>query len=915
MDSKKCFKIIFDLAEAKPEDLNLSRLQSILNLTADDPNFSSGDVLWTLSQHYLHIMQQFLTTCLVQKRPASNDSDAPAEDILNPREQIQFFTAVDRIRQFTVSLYLPKELRGLTRCDLKLMVQLEPEEGMRRLRYCLEAFRRLFEFREVAVEKRLEYCVLEYIAGTFGLYLMGGSFGGMRDDELFKGFELFSLEAIFKSLLIIKGSPNVSLELAKQIHLELLRQTGLPGGFPVLCRTLLTNVPSDETPTWKKSEVIAKIVASKGHTKTFYRQVLKDCFTFYETSLLSGEQDNLTYVGTCIECLRQMYQLPPVYEELRRTIREYFVARFDVLAQPKELLSGSIVVERPELVIGLYLNYMAFSGSSCSSLNSSILVPYLQMFLKLYSLLPMGELDERNYLQTLVVFCLANREKAELESVLRGLLVGVDGVEAMKKFHPRIYLKNLEGEEKYSLQVGPGSDDDSEEDSLGPVLVEILKASNRNLLIYDVFVVLLKLFDEITSKSTANLLLDAEEQDASSCKQFFKKYVLIQALTDLISHRHFHAQLYENPAEILSFIKSALERAVEGKTQSEDLLEVMLSIFQEYLRRLQTRDDVQQIVKLLQRYKSSKFCTAQLRSQIEHICKDPNSVQPPDQDLTPYANATSLCLEKEPYCKVYGTTLLIKLLKERDPETTANKHAVLILALDNLKSVESYAFLNSVRLLVALCDTVLEADTLDALIREYQRTDNEVDFRLKVGEATLKTVDALGPVAFKYREQLVNCFLHGCKSGVDEFRASSLANLGNVCKTLSYQVHNFFYEMFLVIKCTIETDQYLPARRAAILVLAQLLEGIDNLLTLEDYLLLVYRFLKHVISTEVDDITRLQAAVALDHLNARTKEFLSAAQTGKLEKEIRIFGIKEEEAERRRKAAKGADSVLIKMLD
>ena len=124
--------------------------------------------------------------------------------------------------------------------------------------------------------------------------------------------------------------------------------------------------------------------------------------------------------------------------------------------------------------------------------------------------------------------------------------------------------------------------------------------------------------------------------------------------------------------------------------------------------------------------------------------------------------------------------------------------------------------------------------------------------------------------------------------------------------------------MFLVIKSTIETDQYLPARRAAILVLSQLLEGIDNLLTLEDYLLLVYRFLKHIISTERDDeVTRLQAAVALDHLSARTKQFLSEAHAGKLEKEIRIFGIKEEEAERRRKAAKdsGADSVLIKMLD
>ncbi|EAT48232.1 AAEL000685-PA [Aedes aegypti] len=914
MEPRAIVKVLNDLVAANVQDLNIQRLHGILTPVEKDlTSCEAGDrdFLWKLSVGYLEVQQRFVTTCLIQKRNPSASDD---EELINLPEQLVFLQAVDRIRQFTLNLYLPLELRGLTKCDLKMVVQLEDAERIRRLKYCLEAFRKLFEFKIIALQSKLENCILEYIAGVFSYHLLEGSFTEMRESILFRGIEVLPVEQVFKSLLIIKGVPNLALELSKQIHLELLRLTGEPGGFPVLCKTLLANVPSDETPSWKKSEIIAKIVASKGHTKKFYRQVLQDVFQFYEASLFGQEQEQLPFVGTCIECMRQIYLLPPAYRELRATIDQYFVGRFDQLVEPQELLSGTILLERSQLLTSLYINYMAFSGSSCSSLCSSILIPYLHIFLKLYSMIPI-EAEERKYLQTLIVFCLSNREKAELESLLEELLLET-GKHAMKRIHPRIYLKVApRGVETYSLQIGPQSEDDDDEDSLAPTLVEILKASNRNLLIYDVFIGLLKLFERTSLGTDQNLLLGADERDASQCKAFLRKYVIIQALMELVTHKHFHSQLYENPSDVLAFIKSLLTRSVDQVQANESLIEIVLSIFQEYLQRLHSRDDVQEILKLLQHFKRSAQCGDQLRAQIDHICN--GSKPKDDSELTPYQNAFSLCSDKEPYCKVYGTTLMIGLLRQRDTETLTQKHAVLILALNNLRSVESYAFLNSVRLLVALCDA-LEAETIEALVREYQCTSNEIDYRLKIGEATVKTVEAIGPIAFKYREQLINCFLHECKCPVDEFRASSLANLGNVCKILSYQVHTFFYEMFLVIKSVTETDTYLPARRAAILVLSQLIEGMDNLLDHQEYLLSIYRFLKFIVETEKDDVTRLQATVGLDHLNAKTKDFFNAANTalaaGKLEKEIRIFGIKEQEAEERRRNAKGG-SILTKMLD
>ncbi|XP_055593774.1 transport and Golgi organization protein 6 [Uranotaenia lowii] len=913
MDKTVIRRVISDLSEAKPADLNLNRLQSIIGAAQAQISSQSEvvdpDPLWSTSAAYLLVQHQFLTTCLVQKKVFADNPLNPTqeEDVVSLQELDQFFRATDVIRQFTLNLYLPKELRSLTKCDLKLVVvNLDHQEQIRRLTFCLEAFLKLFMVKFAVVDKRMENSILDYIAGVFELHYLKNSIQDLPNDPLFQNFDLFSTEILFKSLLIIKGKPDLPTDLAKQIHLELLRRTGLKGGFPVLCKTLLVNVPSDETPVWQKSKVIAKIVGCKGHTKNFYRQVLQDCFEFNEASLQKNNEESLNFASTCIECCKQIYQLPPAYAELRKTIETYFVSRFDLLHQPTELLSGTIILEQSQLAADIYLNYMAFSGSSCSSLNSSILIPYLQIFLKLTTLLP-SQISERKQLNHLIIFCLANREKSELETVLSDLLFETSSSSQMRKFHPRIVVKKEpNNDETYSILVGStkgagipsevgvdgemqSSSLDDQEDSTIPVMVEVLKDSNRNLLIYDVFLVLLKLVERISANSPKTLLLDPEEREAIDCKQFYRKYVLINALMELISHKHFHSQLYDNPSEMLAFLEGLLKSNTEQRQPNEDLLALVLSIFQEYLQRLQSRSDVQRIVILLQKFQSSDTCSEQLRSQIEQIFVRSS----PDLDEeTPYRNALSLCSDREAYCKVYGTTLMIKLLQTRDKETVTNKHAILVLALNNLRNVESYAFLNSVRLLVALCD-VLESDTIETLIKEFNSVGNEVDFRLKIGEALVKTVETLGPIAYNYKEQLINCFINGSKSLTDEIRSSSLSNLGNICKILSYQVHHFFYEMFLVIKSAIETDTYLPVRRAAILIFSQLIEGIDNLLSFDTYLLPMYRFLKHIIATEKDDVTRLQAAVALDHLSAKTKDLLTSLQTTKLEKEIRIFGIKD----------------------
>uniref|UniRef100_A0A182SF26 RNA polymerase II assembly factor Rtp1 C-terminal domain-containing protein n=1 Tax=Anopheles maculatus TaxID=74869 RepID=A0A182SF26_9DIPT len=630
---------------------------------------------------------------------------------------------IDLVRQFTVHLYLPRELRGLSRCDSQLMVKVEEEERLQRLSFCIAQLERLFEKEMLALHPRLADTVIDFIAAHYSLTKA-------TLVEKWKSYA-FPKDLVFRSLLVIKGAPGLPLELAKVLHIDLLHLTGEPGGFSSLCKMLFSVGETNENvPSWHKSEVIAKIVSSKGHTKKFYRQVLTDCFELYHWAVQMATDEALTYAATCVECLKRFFQLPAPYRELHIRIEEYFFHHFQDLATPKELVAGCVLQERNTLMNNLYECSMAFTGSTFTSLPSSLLVPYLQLFLRLYSMLP-STFDERKYLHSMIVFCLTNRSKAELKHIILSLLRNAsNGDDGRYLLHPRIVVKYTENDTNYSLQIGPAnSDDNPGADNLLPTLVDVLKSSDRNLLLYDAFLVLLNelMTGEWTDKSfEPKQLVDAVERDSLLCDRFHQKYFLIQSLMDLINHKHFHTQLYDNPAEVLSVLTASLTKIIDDSNNIEappsdvsnvEVLEVVLSIFQEFIQRNRNRHEVEGVLKLLHRYRSSTSCSEAMKIQINLLC-DGTSTEHDGLSESACQNALNLCSDHQPYCKVYGTTLLLKLLKERDPETYVQRHKILILALVNLRDEESYAFLNSVRLLVALCD-VLEAEVVDALVKEY----------------------------------------------------------------------------------------------------------------------------------------------------------------------------------------------------
>ena len=126
---------------------------------------------------------------------------------------------------------------------------------------------------------------------------------------------------------------------------------------------------------------------------------------------------------------------------------------------------------------------------------------------------------------------------------------------------------------------------------------------------------------------------------------------------------------------------------------------------------------------------------------------------------------------------------------------------------------------------------------ISLLTREFAHIDERkcaseeeraVELRTKIGEALARVTENLGEMTPKYRNELVNPFF-GQMSHPDELvRCSALSNLGEVCKNLKFSLGGVVQELFLCLHNVIEFDKSMSVRRAAVLVVKLLLEGLRD---------------------------------------------------------------------------------------
>lgn len=634
----------------------------------------------------------------------------------------------------------------------------------------------------------------------------------------------------FKILFLIQGNNKSTIQPIS--HKQLMQTLYRSGSFLALCEALLPSITSldqDEEIVKKRlhsSAVVSSIVTRRGHNKQFYHTIIDEIHQHLLNYIRSKRSHQLFYIDVGVQCLSKLCTLQLKF--IIRHIQDNVFGLFDRLATPVDMIAGAIVCESNEFVEAINLAHLTFcaSGPSDNTLPSELLIPFMPLFFQIHNTLnPSTNKILKNEILALIVRCLSNQEKAVLNRIVETILYEEYG-ENEKYLHPRVKIECLNNSENeiFTLKiVSTDSNKDSVADDMdissflrsSTALVNLLKQSNHNVLTYNVFLHLLRMFSEnfassnsAVDSSSSELLESENELTTAIEKNFKRKYVIIHALNELILFKSFHGQFTENPHDIISMLDHLLNQQIHQiemkKTEqkslenNDEILILILSIVGDFMQRIQNDELKNHLKQTL-----NKLRTCISNSEMDTVLKKIDIVLESRENhnfSSEFLVAKSILCEthSEPYTKVYAIMTILKLIEKKDEETILNAHTVLALAMKMLKEADSYIFLNCIKLLVALFD-LLNETVLDALISEYHFDIDsdaaDIDFKLKVGETIVKVTQALGQMCYKYKSMLVNCFLRGAYNQNDEFRTSNMSNLGAIMQLLSYQVHHFFQEV------------------------------------------------------------------------------------------------------------------------
>ncbi|CAO2610235.1 Transport and Golgi organization protein 6 homolog, partial [Lemmus lemmus] len=233
---------------------------------------------------------------------------------------------------------------------------------------------------------------------------------------------------------------------------------------------------------------------------------------------------------------------------------------------------------------------------------------------------------------------------------------------------------------------------------------------------------------------------------------------------------------------------------------------------------------------------------------------------------------------------------LSRWVEQREAIALKDERKLLQIFLENLEHEDTFVYLSAIQG-VALLSDVYPEEILADLLAKYDsgKEKHTPETRMKVGEVLMRIVRALGDMVSKYREPLLHTFLRGAKDPDAAHRASSLANLGELCQRLDFLLGPVVHEVTACLTAVAKTDSDVQVRRAAVHVVVLLLRGLSQKATevLSDVLKDLYHLLKHVVRLEPDDVAKLHARLALEELDEIMRNFLFPPQ--KLEKKIVVL--------------------------
>ncbi|VDQ06356.1 unnamed protein product [Trichobilharzia regenti] len=176
---------------------------------------------------------------------------------------------------------------------------------------------------------------------------------------------------------------------------------------------------------------------------------------------------------------------------------------------------------------------------------------------------------------------------------------------------------------------------------------------------------------------------------------------------------------------------------------------------------------------------------------------------------------------RDPLIPVQGHALIMlsRLLESKDSCITGHEQLIFEVLTNYLSHTDSYIYLSAIRCLSAmgriLTDKVLNlllnqfcksihhstqttttnTTTANKPINTFTNDDHNIEYKLKLTESVMRILSNLGDMAPKYRTEVFNTFVIGCKSSDELIRAACLSNIAELVRLLKYAIHPVIYEL------------------------------------------------------------------------------------------------------------------------
>eukprot|EP00842_Homolaphlyctis_polyrhiza_P003711 jgi/Hompol1/4340/HPOL_003603-RA len=339
----------------------------------------------------------------------------------------------------------------------------------------------------------------------------------------------------------------------------------------------------------------------------------------------------------------------------------------------------------------------------------------------------------------------------------------------------------------------------------------------------------------------------------------------------------FGSTLLKNTAQTLRFIRSMLIDA------EVDTIALALSLAKEVLitspklddESKQSLSDIRIMLQTLVLH-TNPLIAAQARdvrvSLAKYLDTAPDSSRESDgweESLTTFTKALEELGDELVPVRAHGVSVLRKMVLARDPVACAHIETIITVFLDLLENEDAFLYLSAIKGLSSLTD-VFAAETLGRISEKYMDQHLSVDYRQRIGEALMQTIQRCGQVFPKYAPQIMPFILRALRDAHGEIRSSALSLLSRVAETSPLSLLEFLEQITEYILSVLKLESDAALRRGAVLTLSALLRSLGantfEVLTMSK-LHAIREQLEITNNMDADLLVRQNAGVALEDLS------------------------------------------------